>query len=105
MLLADFEKLTKIPIQVVYGDNIPETVNPVPGPDLWRARRIMARAFVAAVNRHGGDAQFLSLPDIGIRGNTHFIFTDLNNVRIADLMSKYLHEKGLDKRGNGQDKD
>ena len=105
MALADFEKLTKIPIQVVYGDNIPETVNPVPGPDLWRARRIMARAFVAAVNRHGGDAQFLSLPEIGIHGNTHFIFTDLNNVQIADLMSKYLHEKGLDKRGNGHDKD
>jgi hypothetical protein len=103
MALTDFEKLTKIPIQVVYGDNIPETVNPVPGPDLWRARRIMAREFVATVNRHGGDAQFLSLPDIGVHGNTHFIFTDLNNVKIADLMSKYLHEKKLDKRKDDKD--
>jgi hypothetical protein len=102
---ADFQNLTKIPIQVVYGDNIPWTVNPIPGPDLWRARRELAYMFVAAVNRHGGDAQLLSLPDIGVYGNTHFVFTDLNNVKIADLMSKFLHEKGLDKRGKGQDKD
>jgi hypothetical protein len=34
--------------------------------------------------------------DIGISGNTHFPFSDLNNVQIADLMSKFLAEKGLD---------
>ena len=31
-----------------------------------------------------------------IRGNTHFPFSDLNNVEIADLMSAWLKEKGLD---------
>jgi hypothetical protein len=36
------------------------------------------------------------LPDIGIRGNTHFIFSDLNNVQIADLVSKFLADKHLD---------
>jgi len=36
------------------------------------------------------------LPEIGIRGNTHFIFADLNNVEIADLVSKFLAEKKLD---------
>jgi 4-carboxymuconolactone decarboxylase len=35
------------------------------------------------------------LPDIGIRGNTHFLFSDLNNVEIADLVSKFLAEKKL----------
>ena len=105
MALADFEKLTRIPIQVVYGDNIPANPYPVPGPDLWRARQEMAALFVVAVNRHGGDAQLLKLPEIGVFGNTHFVFTDLNNVKIADLMSKYLHQKGLDKRGKGQDED
>jgi hypothetical protein len=95
---ADFEKLTKIPIQLVYGDNIPASPNPIPGLDLWRARIAMAALFVHAVNAHGGDAQLLRLPDVGIFGNTHFTFTDLNNVQIADLLSKYLQEKGLDKR-------
>ena len=40
-----------------------------------------------AVNRHGGDVTLVHLPEIGIRGNTHFPFSDLNNVEIADLMS------------------
>ena len=36
------------------------------------------------------------LPGIGIRGNTHFPFSDLNNLEIADLMSRFLSDKGLD---------
>lgn len=50
----------------------------------------------AAVNRHGGDCTVVHLPDIGITGNTHFPFSDLNNVQIANLMENWLHEKGLD---------
>jgi hypothetical protein len=48
------------------------------------------------VNRKGGDATLVHLPEIGIRGNTHFPFSDLNNLEIADLMSKFFREKGLD---------
>ena len=33
--------------------------------------------------------------EIGNNGNTHFPFSDLNNVQIADLVSKYLAEKRL----------
>ena len=40
----------------------------------------------------------MHLPDIGIQGNSHFAFTDLNNVQIADLLSDYLKSKGLDKK-------
>jgi hypothetical protein len=58
----------------------------------------MARRFVTAVNAHGGDAELLHLPATGVRGNTHFPFSDLNNVRIADLLSEYLHKKKLDAR-------
>jgi hypothetical protein len=36
------------------------------------------------------------LPEIGIKGNTHFAFSDLNNIEIADQVSKFLAEKGLD---------
>jgi hypothetical protein len=41
---------------------------------------------------------FVRLPEIGIFGNTHFAFSDLNNVEIADLVSQFLHEKCLDRR-------
>ena len=57
----------------------------------------MARLWCDAVNRHGGDAKLIHLPEIGVRGNTHFPFSDLNNIEIADLMSQFLHEKGLDR--------
>lgn len=35
-------------------------------------------------------------PEIGIRGNTHFPFSDLNSADVADQMSKFLRDKGLD---------
>ena len=57
----------------------------------------MARLWAAAVNRHGGDATVVHLPEIGIKGNTHFPFADLNNKQIADLLEQWLKEKGLAK--------
>ncbi len=97
VLKDDFLKLTKIPIIIYYGDNIPATPDPNPGTDGWRARLEMARLWRDAVNSHGGDVTVVHLPEIGITGNTHFPFSDLNNVQIADLMAKWLEEKGLDK--------
>jgi pimeloyl-ACP methyl ester carboxylesterase len=94
--LADFEKLTRIPIVIYYGDNFPTAPTPERGQDNWRVRLQMARLWVAAVNRHGGDARLVHLPEIGIRGNTHFLMSDLNNVAIADLVSAFLAEKKLD---------
>ena len=93
---ADFKKLTRFPIVIYYGDNIPAEPSANPGADGWRARLAMARLWRDAVNRHGGDVAVVHLPEIGIRGNTHFPFSDLNNVQIADLMSKFLKDKKLD---------
>jgi hypothetical protein len=55
----------------------------------------MARLWRDAVNAWGGDVTVVHLPEIGIRGNTHFPFSDLDNLEIADLMSKFLEKKGL----------
>jgi hypothetical protein len=90
-------KLTKIPIIIYYGDNIPDKPMDNPGQDGWRVRLEMARLWRDAVNRLGGDVTVIHLPEIGIKGNTHFPFSDLNNVEIADLMSEWLNEKRLDK--------
>jgi hypothetical protein len=94
--LADFMLLTKIPIVLYYGDNIPERPVKEPGPDQWRVFLGMARLWRDAVNRRGGDVTLVHLPEKGIRGNTHFPMSDLNNVQIADLLSQYLAEKTLD---------
>ncbi len=92
--LSDFMQLTKIPIVVYYGDNIPDQPSTNPGQEQWRVFRALARQWRDAVNRHGGDVTLVELPSIGIRGNTHFPMSDLNNVAIADLLSEFLHQKG-----------
>ena len=96
MPLSDFLKLTRIPIIVLYGDNFPVEPTAERGQDNWRVRLAMARLWVDAINKHGGDARLIHLPEIGIRGNTHFLMSDLNNDQIADLVSKFLAEKKLD---------
>ena len=50
-----------------------------------------------AVNRNGGNVTVIHLPEVGIKGNTHFPFSDLNNIEVADLMSKWLKKERLDK--------
>lgn len=94
--LAQFTALTRIPILVIYGDNIPEKAVDLPAQDSWRARLEMARLWRDTVNKHGGDVTLIHLPEIGIKGNTHFPMSDLNNVQIADLVSSFLAEKRLD---------
>lgn len=94
--LSDFQKLTHVPIVIYYGDNFPVEPTAERGQDNWRVRLAMARLWVDAINRHGGDARLVRLPEIGIRGNTHFLMSDLNNVQIADLVSQFLAQKKLD---------
>jgi hypothetical protein len=96
--LRAFKKLSEIPIQIVYGDNIPAELTGVPGRDGWVEAKANAELFVQTINDLGGDAQLLVLPEIGIYGNTHFPMSDLNNDKIADLLFQYLKEKGLTSR-------
>lgn len=97
--LEQFMALTKIPIVIYFGDNIPDAPSTNPGQDNWRVRLAMARLWRDAINRHGGDATVVHLPELGIRGNTHFPFSDTNNVEIANLLSRFLADKHLDGGG------
>jgi len=97
----EFERLLDIPIQIVYGDNVerdPSAQSPYPGIDLWRAVAIRAEQFAAAINDRGGRASILHLPDAGLHGHTHFPFSDLNNLQVADLLSEHLRRPRLDRR-------
>lgn len=91
----EFMKLTKIPIVIYFGDYIPEVEVKNPGLEQWRAALSMARKWTKAVNDAGGDVTLVVLPEIGIKGNTHFPMSDLNNFQIADLMYDWLKIKGL----------
>lgn len=94
--LEDFKKLTRLPIIIYYGDNIPDAPSSNPGQEQWRAFLAVAKQFCDAVNRHGGDATLVHLPKIGISGNTHFPMSDLNNAEIAAHLFQFLQKKGLE---------
>jgi hypothetical protein len=87
--LEEFLKLTRIPMQMVWGDNTDKS-------DRYRPTVEESRRFVELVNEHGGKAELLLLPEAGLEGNTHIPFADLNNVEVADLLSKFLRNHGLD---------
>jgi len=96
--VAEFKKLTQMPIMIVFGDNIAPKPSNVFNSEVWRISGIRGRQFVEAVNRHGGDAKIVFLPDLGMKGNTHIPFSDLNNLDVADQLEGFLGEKKLDGR-------
>lgn len=93
----DFTKFIHIPIIIYFGDNIAETPSEIQGKDQWRIRLALANQWADVVNKHGGDVRVVYLPKIGIKGNTHFMMQDLNNVDVAEHLASWLKEKGLDK--------
>ena len=88
--LEEFKKLTRLPIQAVWGDNVAGST--------YDSRLAMSKLFAEKVNKYGGKAEVLVLTDAGLKGNTHIPFADMNNVAVADQLSKFLAKHGLDKR-------
>ena len=79
--MQDFLKLAKMSIVLYYGDYIKFGSDNV-GEDKWGSEYAMAQQFVDAVNRHGGDATLVHLPEIGLKGNSHFLMQEKNNQQI-----------------------
>ncbi len=90
-----FMEYTRIPIIVYYGDNLPET-DKHPEMYEWTRRLRLMRRWAEMLNERGGDVTVVHLPEVGLKGNTHFPMSDLNNVEVADLLSEWLQKKGLD---------
>jgi pimeloyl-ACP methyl ester carboxylesterase len=96
--ITEFEKLSKMPIQIVYGDNIPkEPIADIPA-DGRRVQVVASDQFIKAINDRGGKASVLHLPDAGLKGNSHFMFSDLNSDDVANQLSIFLEANELDKR-------
>ena len=80
--------LSNIPILTVYGDFIEQDAR-------WPESRARGVAFVDAVNRAGGKAEVVDLPARGIRGNSHMLMMDRNNLEVAGLIQNWLASRGL----------
>jgi hypothetical protein len=93
--LDEFRKLTRIPILIVFADFL----------DVRQASldaMTNGLAFAEAVNRHGGDAELIHLPDLGIHGNSHIMMLERNNKEVANVVSRFLRQKGLDQRRDSE---
>jgi hypothetical protein len=62
---------------------------------LQRGLKKVDMAYGEAIKKAGGSADWINLPDIGIKGNSHMLMQDKNNSEIAEVIQKWLVGKGL----------
>jgi pimeloyl-ACP methyl ester carboxylesterase len=87
---AKADLLKNIPTLIVYGDYIERDSR-------WPRIRANGIAFADAIKAAGGNVDVLDLPQAGIKGNSHMIMMDKNNLEVASLVQKWLEGKGLTK--------
>ena len=61
----------------------------------WSTFKKADVAYGEAIKAAGGTAEWINLPDIGIKGNSHMLMQDKNNAEIADVIQKWLVSRGL----------
>jgi pimeloyl-ACP methyl ester carboxylesterase len=81
--------LAKVPILVVFGDHR-DTVTGLPTLPSWQERYQACQVMIGRIKSAGGQAEMLAPPDRGIRGNSHMIMQDKNNLQIADLILQWI---------------
>jgi pimeloyl-ACP methyl ester carboxylesterase len=89
--------LAAIPVLAVFGDHrdTPTGIGIRPS---WQLSFESCQALIARLKAAGGRAEMLSPTEIGVRGNSHMIMQDKNNLQIADLILKWIDER-VGKRG------
>jgi pimeloyl-ACP methyl ester carboxylesterase len=83
--------LTTVPILVVFGDHrdTPTGISTRPS---WQQSFDSCQELIVRIKEAGGRAQMLNPPERGIRGNSHMIMQDKNNLQIADLILQWIDE-------------
>jgi pimeloyl-ACP methyl ester carboxylesterase len=79
------KSFNKVPTLMVFGDYTEGSSGPN-----GDERRNVCNQSVNAINAAGGTARFLYLPGLGIKGNSHMLMMDKNNLQIADLIIGWL---------------
>ena len=81
-----------MPILVVFGDHrdTPTGIGIRPS---WQLVFESCQTLIGRLKAAGGQAQMLSPPERGIRGNSHMIMQDKNNLQIADLILQWIDER------------
>jgi hypothetical protein len=82
-------KLAKVPTLIMFGDHLGDVQG---GPAQWMNSFNGCEKYVDQIKSKGGDAQMMHLPKLGIRGNSHMLMQDKNNLQLADLILNWIDE-------------
>jgi hypothetical protein len=84
--------LATVPLLVVFGDHR-DTPTGIAALPTWQERFVNCQALISQINTAGGRAQMVNPPERGIRGNSHMIMQDKNNLQIADLILGWIDKQ------------
>ncbi len=82
----------KIPMVIYFGDYIDNGPEDIQSTGFWKGVRDGAVAFAEQYNADGGNCTVINLPDIGITGNSHFMFQEMNSEEIASHIENWIKE-------------
>jgi pimeloyl-ACP methyl ester carboxylesterase len=79
----------RVPTLSIWGDNSVDArgIN-------GNERRTGCRDLMAAISANGGRGTFFLLPDHGIKGNSHMMMLDRNNLQVADVVIDWVRNLG-----------
>jgi hypothetical protein len=86
--IAEAPRLKNTPVLAIYGDYIEQDAR-------WPTIRANGVKFYDAVRAAGGSADLVDLPKVGIKGNSHMVMMDKNNLAVAELIQDWLARRGL----------
>jgi hypothetical protein len=86
---AQISTLAKVPTLIMFGDHLGDVKG---GPANWAQSFDSCQTFIQQVKKQGGDAEMMHLPALGIKGNSHMLMQDRNNLQLADLVLKWIDD-------------
>lgn len=87
-IVANAPKLKDVPVLMVFGDYVEQHPR-------WAAFKKIDTEYANAIKAAGGTVDWINLPEIGIKGNSHMLMQDKNNAEVAAVIQKWLVAKGL----------
>lgn len=84
--------LARIPILALYGDYL-DTATGISRLPSWKISYDGCMALIQRIQQAGGRARMLHPPELGIRGNSHMMMQDVNNLQIADMILDWIRRE------------
>ena len=82
----------------MFGDHLGDVKG---GPANWADSFAMCERYVQRIKAAGGDAEMMHLPAMGIKGNSHMLMQDRNNLQLADLVIAWIDKQFEARRAGG----